>query len=519
MHSSIRQQSGRDRTAPRSQPESTDSPTQSSSQEGNKSYHDQFFDGRPTASLNSQQPGIIRTFSRSSSHHGQYDAETTPNVAYIERTASIASRDARRRLQIAISERAMLDETEGNEPRSDSSTHHAPDATSEPAVDRGVDNMKRRVSRVSFLSDNVDQDLLPQDTSVTVEEVDQTDERNLPRMEGTNVELEEYRVDYFGDSIEGEEALIPPFPPRITFRTRSPTSETGVDEAVTLFPTNPDPPSISSTQDYMPISPLPAPAMMVHRHPSYRYREPVQPATSTYPSPLRNQVQKPSQARTWTKRRRNFPVDLRKANHGEQPALETNPVRETPTGNPPNEAVSSHWRLYGIQAIIWFALAGYFFWRVSRIRNVVAFDCYELKLQLLSLGNLTLSTGNTTIGSVTRVHANNTVLAAIEDEKPASSIVIPKEFHARLKSHCVLQPVNRAVVLASHFEIWFCGMAVACGLAHLTYTLVLSQLRKWLGSRPKGKRALGVKVATQLITTGIASLFVAGIAWAMKNGW
>ncbi|KAJ4344761.1 uncharacterized protein N0V89_012505 [Didymosphaeria variabile] len=142
-------------------------------------------------------------------------------------------------------------------------------------------------------------------------------------------------------------------------------------------------------------------------------------------------------------------------NHGDE-NFATNFLQD----NPP-----SHWALYFIQGFVWLALTIYFFWRVSTLPNTVAFECYELKVQLLHLGeNMTLPLSNSTAANATFANGTNSSLTNISLATPsdphlertnASSIHIPKEFHSTLKSHCILQPVNPAVVLSSYFEDLF----------------------------------------------------------------
>ncbi|KAL5428952.1 hypothetical protein PMIN06_008791 [Paraphaeosphaeria minitans] len=92
MHSSIRRPMSRSHTvSPRSQPFEA---SESESSRNSRPNHEQFINGQPAASLNGQHPSIVSTF-RSNTRNGQYEAETTPNIAYIERTSSMRTTSLR----------------------------------------------------------------------------------------------------------------------------------------------------------------------------------------------------------------------------------------------------------------------------------------------------------------------------------------------------------------------------------------------------------------------------------------
>lgn len=170
---------------------------------------------------------------------------------------------------------------------------------------------------------------------------------------------------------------------------------------------------------------------------------------------------------------------------------------------------------YAIHAIIWSTLVGYFFWRVSRVKDTVAFDCSELEAQLLHLaGNSTLFSSSETPGRTT---LNAT---AVQTEvSNASAIGIPEQFRGMLKGHCVLRPVHPTIVLASSFEIWFVAMMAACGITYWLETLMLLQFRSLFErSGPTSWVTLGFRIGVRVGAVGIVCLLIAGPAWAMKGG-
>ncbi|KAF1973996.1 hypothetical protein BU23DRAFT_598598 [Bimuria novae-zelandiae CBS 107.79] len=604
IHSSLRGSSFCHHTISNSQYERTSAcGTLSSSQQSNFDQ-DQFIDGQPTATLNNQRPGLVRTFSVSSSQHGQYDVNTTPNIAFMVRAASIASQGARRRLQsmhgsreASVEEGSVdVESTALNVAQSVDSTiephvegipssllrpHQTPYPMAEPTAHRDTADVeelarKQEESR-GWLSPEthdrigtsspVHRDLAANEpcleyvseltsTTVRVKEVDGRDEEGLCKAEDKAVRLQTASPrrqgirsqDFLGDSVDREEALIPPFQPRSSFHSRSSTPEIGGARTERLIAMNPDPPSASDTQDDLPLQAIPLELISLEptsRHSTDRCRGDGQPVTASHPSPLRHQRTSstrtnraeehrhpPPKTHNWDSRRNPvFPLGCWTTAHDRAEEAEANPVGEAFFANLLHDTAPSHWALYSIQGLIWLALTSYFFARVSQIENTVAFDCHELKIQFLNLGANITSSGNFTIGNAqytksnTEVPiycANRTSLGATpkSQRRDASSIVIPKEYHDTVKGHCVLHPVNRAVVLGTHFEILLILPLVACGLAYLLEVLAFSQMRPWLVKSGRDrKRTVVVRIGVRAVAAGLASTLLVTSAWAIKGGW
>lgn len=567
----------------------TDSSENRSSSPQSSSAQDQFIDGHPTASLNRQLPGFVRTFSQSSSRHGQFEAETTPNVAYIARTSSQHSHSNGHQrtnvAQAAPSEEghntvgkalSLVQKTCGPKPdikEQGSSAHKAlkdvypsnqTNREESPSVQEQtmarvltsasvsvypVQPIDERYENLLFDANKIDDDLFssefddriadlpsslgsmsgPTIANLAIDEVEERDNERTIEDRYKSIKLQskplghEVHADYFGDSIEGEEALFPPAPSRISYPSRSSTPEYRAFGATRLFPTNPDPPSGNTTDENLPTQVSSSAAF--HRHPSYRFKEPIRPSRTAYPSPLRHQ----SLGRTATTRTTRTQVDKpvhvwdSRRKHW-LPIVPWNKLRERPAhgeatqgdnnffSNLMNSVAPSHWAFHGIQAAVWLALVIYFFWRVSQVKDAVAFDCYELKAQLVHLF------GNSTLCGLNGIPTSS-AFGVAEHEVP-KDIAIPEEFHGVLKEHCILRPVHSAIVLASSFEVWFLAMMVACGITFLLESLALAQLRQWLvKSGPTGHVTLAVRLGVRSAAVGIACILIAGPAWAMKGGW
>lgn len=540
-----------------------------SSSPQSSSGQDQFFDGQPTASLNRQPPGFVRTFSQSGLQRGQFEAGTAPNAAYIARTSSQPSQGIRHGHQPMSAAQETSGEgrdvTVGQGPSMTQETPNldpdikeardmahkafdqvfvgAPVPVREPPHRGGVGRASTSAGIIWNAQRQHTARLLAS-ISVPARPVRPIDEPHEDQLHHSNkkkdpslsphdnTQLQSHTQklkdegDYFGDTIAGEEALFPPAPPQNSFRSRSPTPEYRIPGAMRLYPTNPDPPSRNATDENLPIRL--SSSSTFQRHPSYLTREPIQPAHTAYPSPLRHpnlgrtaasrahraQAEKPYHE--WDSRRKHRLPDLpwnitpKRSADGEA-TQEDGTYSEDST----NDVAPVPLAFYAIHAIIWSSLVGYFFWRVSQVKDTVAFDCSELEAQLLHLaGNSTLFSSSETPGRTT---LNAT---AVQTEvSDASAIGIPEQFRGMLKGHCVLRPVHPTIVLASSFEIWFVAMMAACGITYWLETLMLLQFRSLFErSGPTSWVTLGFRIGVRVGAVGIVCLLIAGPAWAMKGG-
>lgn len=621
MHSSIRRPLSRSHTvSPQYQ---SSEPSESELSRQNNPDQEQFINGQPTASLNGQHPSIVRTFSRST-RIGQYEAETTPNIAYIERTSSIGtaslrSHGAETRLQVAdrLNVEGRMDAGRSSKSNplqsaySDvihptfsrstqtSSLLHERCTMSEPGSVRQSGNFERLLQQreaipAPFIPDTSFQNGRGQQPSIaqvlaaaseneflseancahsdvglgpnthprrrpapydarsrfsrleggrlmTRSMVDGVDDRGGDVVEWLQRNVQDHEPiaeegDYFGDSIAGEEDLSPPVSPRDTYRTRSSTPEIDTAVAARLVAANPDPPRDSTTKDDLP--PRTLPLGIAQPEPSYRSRRPIEPISTSYPNPLRPQSSAskgevkestppsvPPLGRA-SRKARYFPTIQWKYNRDRRDGGEDQGGEDAVTSSLHSTA-PSHWAFYIIQGFIWLALSVYLFWRVSKLEKTVSFDCYDLKMNLLHLvnENVTLPLINSTASNITSVGDSKysptyPILYTLADKyKNASSVIIPQEFHAKLKANCILEPVNPAIVLASYFEVLFIMTLVTCGLAHMLQLLVLQQLRSLMQkSGALGTRTLVIRVAVHVIVAGLASFGVVGAVWGIKGG-
>ncbi|OAG00611.1 uncharacterized protein CC84DRAFT_316306 [Paraphaeosphaeria sporulosa] len=582
MHSSIRRPLSRSHIiSPQSQP------SEASESELSRQGHpgqEQFINGQPTASLNGQHPSILRTF-RFSTQNGQYEAETTPNIAYIERTSSLGTNSLRSH-DATLTYPSYLERYTMSEPRSTQRSfdlerlRQQRESTRVPLISdtsnrsdcyqeqRSIAQVLPAVSEKDFCSEatrghsdagthaNTPPGRRPisypsryrrvgSRTLMTRSPVKGVNDRGRNVVDWVQTSRQDYGPiveddDYFGDSIAGQGRLCPPIPARSPYRTRSSTPELRTARAVRLFAANPDPPSGSTTEDDLPLRP--SSLGITRPEPSYRSRRPIEPRSDLYPSPLRPQTIKrqasgisqrkakepnetpvqahPSRA---SRRVRFFPTIHWKYNRDRQDAQED----EDLTTNILHNTASSHWAFNIVQGFVWLGLVVYLFWRISTLGKTVSFDCYDLKMKLLHLvgENITLPLVNSTASNSTFANgtmyppANATFYTLAERHTNASAVVIPPDFRAKVRSHCILEPVNPAVVLASHFEVLFLMMLVSCGLAHVLQLLVLQQVRtRMRKSGALGARTLMIRVAVQIFPAGFAILGVLGTAWGIRGG-
>lgn len=348
--------------------------------------------------------------------------------------------------------------------------------------------------------------------------------------------------DYFGDSTGEDGDLTPVVPARNLNRPRSSTPEIVTSRGSRVRAADADSRSGNVAQDELSSRPPPIETGWPgHQHGSRRH---VEFESDLYPSPLRpNQRQQAISS---------SPQEVGVTNESPSNAIPSRTLRgprflpaihwrykinrEDPREDQDQEDIvvgalldvgPSHWALCFIQGFIWSALIVYLFWRISRLEKTVSFDCYDLKLNLLQLvpENITLPLVNTTISNGTLANnatclpANVTLYTLADEHTNASSIIIPQEFQSKLDSHCILEPVNPAVVLASYFEVLFIMMLVACGVAHVLQLVALQQLRSTMRkSGMLSTKTLLIKVTVQVVAIGVASSSVVAAAWGIRGG-
>lgn len=452
---------------------------------------------RRVVPLNGQRPRLVRTFWRPGARSRQGEAASKQGFACTDSVIPNPPHDT--------------DQVSGDPIVSDKPSRVGSSFSEHPEIDSTVENAGRETDASPKERDN------KKATEVA-----------------SSCELESQKEDFFGDCIEGEEALLRPTPTCGPLDSRTPTPELGSQKSMERLATDPDRGDRSDTRSNTPSRPLPSHLHSPPLHPLYRCEGPPQP-TVTYP-------------RVWQLHTLNHPPkrkagEPRTEKQDQIPAPAQNPDPHQPkslslvswlplperTSDPkptnPNKiflrsllngTASSHWSFYIIQILLWSALTAYFFYHVSHTPTVLAFDCYELKVQLLHLfANATLSRPD-----ASSPPANATSSSALQVTIPqnASSIPIPEAFRAALGDHCILHPVHRTVMLASSYGIVFVGMLAACGIAYLLEALVLTQFRGSLvRSGERGRGTLVVRLGVRGITAGVACSVVAGSAWAVKS--
>ncbi|KAF2003515.1 hypothetical protein P154DRAFT_573114 [Amniculicola lignicola CBS 123094] len=178
-----------------------------------------------------------------------------------------------------------------------------------------------------------------------------------------------------------------------------------------------------------------------------------------------------------------------------------------------------HWLLRVSQFVIWTGIfVAFMYFPVTSTRKL-AFDCYELKAQVLHTLQQMASAANSDSGSESEPNFNSSVMSFLPsnlNETLPSDIEIPPQYllNGRPNSTvCILTPLVVDTVLFDSFQGRLLVGVMCCGVANLAYTIIMMSMGRVLRkSGAYGTKTLVVRVGGELAAAAIGSVSVMGLA-------